>query len=124
MAAPETKWFSEIAKKYGPQGQPPYEKGRGYEGELRAKTPEERRKNNLLIGTNWQPRTYPKKTKPGWNPFRFDQEGYLFFQGYSPKTAYAQNLPSVFSKFTIDGIFDRIKADPKGPVFIGLFLFL
>jgi flagellar biosynthesis GTPase FlhF len=50
------------------------------------RTLEERRKRNLITGTNWPPRTFPKRG-----------EGYFFFQGPTPKTAVQADLPSFFS---------------------------
>merc|ERR1719498_193412 len=47
---------------------------------------EERRISKLITGTNFPPRTMPT---PG--------EGYLFFQGPTPKTAVQKDLPPFFS---------------------------
>ena len=55
---------------------------------LRAKTKEERRLLKLEVGTNWRPRTTPDQ---------WDQKGYFFFQGPSPKTSVQKDLPSFFS---------------------------
>merc|ERR1719174_3246722 len=57
-----------------------------WKGQQKFPDPEETRRNRLITGTNWPPRTYPK---PG--------EGYFFFQGPTPKTAYQADLPSFFS---------------------------
>merc|ERR1719217_1416958 len=55
---------------------------------LRARTQEERRKLKTETGTNWKPRTTPKI---------WDQDGYFFFQGPTPKTSVQADLPSFFS---------------------------
>jgi len=57
-----------------------------WKGQLRFDDKEESRRNKLITGTNWAPRTYPEKGK-----------GYFFFQGPTPKTAYQKDLPSFFS---------------------------
>jgi len=57
-----------------------------WKGRIKQETAEQTRQNKLVTGTNWAPRTYPKKG-----------EGYFFFQGPTPKTAYQEDLPSFFS---------------------------
>jgi hypothetical protein len=59
---------------------------------------EEQRRNKLVTGTNWEPRTAPTQGK-----------GYFFFQGPTPKTAYQEDLPSFFSAEN----FANLKIPPK-----------
>ena len=58
---------------------------------LATMAPEEQRRVKLETGTNWPPRTTTTK------PFQVDREGYMFFQGPTPKTGVQSDLPSFFS---------------------------
>jgi len=55
-------------------------------------TPEEERKLKLELSANYRPRTPPT-----------EGEGYIFFQGPSPKTSVQADLPSFFSSENFDG---------------------
>lgn len=63
--------------------------------ELEAMPAEEARRIKLEVGTNWQPRTTTAKGTGFWND---DREGFMFFQGPTPKTAVQAGLPSFFSQ--------------------------
>ena len=63
--------------------------------ELEAMPAEEARRIKLETGTNWQPRTTTAGDGTFWNDAR---EGFMFFQGPSPKTAVQEGLPSFFSQ--------------------------
>ncbi len=63
--------------------------------ELEAMPAEEARRMKLEVGTNWAPRTTTAKGTGFWND---DREGFMFFQGPTPKTAVQAGLPSFFSQ--------------------------
>eukprot|EP00322_Chrysochromulina_rotalis_P025261 CAMPEP_0115853146 /NCGR_PEP_ID=MMETSP0287-20121206/13355_1 /TAXON_ID=412157 /ORGANISM="Chrysochromulina rotalis, Strain UIO044" /LENGTH=176 /DNA_ID=CAMNT_0003307217 /DNA_START=39 /DNA_END=569 /DNA_ORIENTATION=+ len=54
-------------------------------------SPEEQRRQKLEVGTNWQPRTTTA------DPFGIDRQGFMFFQGPTPKTSVQPDLPSFLS---------------------------
>jgi len=51
----------------------------------------EQRKTKLETGTNWPPRTTTTR------PFEIEREGFMFFQGPTPKTSVQADLPAFFS---------------------------
>lgn len=63
--------------------------------ELETMPAEEARRIKLEVGTNWPPRTTTAKATGFWND---DREGFMFFQGPTPKTAVQAGLPSFFSQ--------------------------
>jgi len=52
---------------------------------------EEQRRVKLEAGTNWPPRTTTAA------PFSIDREGFMFFQGPTPRTAVQEGMPRFFS---------------------------
>ena len=54
-------------------------------------SPAEQRRMKLEVGANWEPRTTTA------DPFGIDREGYMFFQGPTPKTSVQAGLPSFLS---------------------------
>lgn len=59
--------------------------------ELEMMPPEERRRLKLETGANWSPRTTTAR------PFDSQRQGYMFFQGPTPRTAVQDGMPSLFS---------------------------
>ena len=55
--------------------------------------PDEQRRLKLEIGTNWPPRT----TTAMSGIFDVEREGFMFFQGPTPRTAVQADLPSFLS---------------------------
>jgi hypothetical protein len=73
--------------------------------------PAEQRRQKLEVGINWPPRTTTE------DPFGVNRQGYMFFQGPTPKTSVQKNLPSFLSKEN----FADVSVPAKLKVFGGLF---
>lgn len=86
------------------------------ERETQALSPEEQRKLKLETGTTHKPRTSTA------NPMSPDREGYMFFQGPTPKTARQTGMPDFFS----EGNFANLQPPPLAPlvVIMGLISFV
>ena len=59
--------------------------------ELSEMPPAEQRQTKLETGTNWPPRTTTTR------PFEIERDGFMFFQGPTPKTSVQEDLPAFLS---------------------------
>uniref|UniRef100_A0A7S2H174 Uncharacterized protein n=1 Tax=Haptolina brevifila TaxID=156173 RepID=A0A7S2H174_9EUKA len=83
---------------------------------LEAMSPEDQRRMKLEVGTNWPPRTSTTA------PFDVNREGYMFFQGPTPKTSVQAGLPSFFSEENFEDM--EISTKLKGLAGVGGLSFL